>query len=84
MRNKEVIIEEGMECLLNNLGVLETEIFISYLLRERFDYTEWQKEYFKDIQLEDFIEEAVRYDKEHPFIKKQNQTTNTKENLKKL
>jgi pantoate kinase len=70
MRNTEIIIKEGMKCLLNNLGDIETEIFIANLRRERFDYTKWQKEYFKDIQLEDFLEKAARYDKEHPFIKK--------------
>jgi hypothetical protein len=46
MRNTAVIRKEGMDCLLKTLGVLETEVFISSLLRERFDYTEWQREYF--------------------------------------
>jgi hypothetical protein len=50
------------------------------LRRERFDYTKWQKEYFSGISLSEFNQEAARYDKEHPFIKKQNQTINTKEN----
>ncbi|MDR2706125.1 MAG: hypothetical protein LBC02_10135 [Planctomycetaceae bacterium] len=70
MRNTEIIMKEGIKCLLNNLGVLETEIFISSILKERFDYTEWQKKYFKDVQLDDFLEKAAQYDKEHPFIKK--------------
>jgi hypothetical protein len=80
MCNTEVIIEEGMECLLNNLGIIKTEIFIAHLRRERFDYTEWQKEYFAGISLSEFNQEAARYDREHPFTKKQNPITNTKEN----
>jgi hypothetical protein len=60
-------MKEGIDCLLNKLGVLETEIFISNLLKEPFDYTEWQKEYFKDVSLDDFLEKAAQYDNEHPF-----------------
>ena len=51
MRNTAVILNEGMKCLLDKLGVLETEIFISHLLREPFDYTVWQKEHYADISV---------------------------------
>jgi hypothetical protein len=40
MRSLTVIRKEGMDCLLRSLGILETEMFISSLLRESFDYTE--------------------------------------------
>jgi hypothetical protein len=52
----------------------------NHLRRERFDYTEWQKEYFAGIFLSEFNQEAACYDREHPFTKKQNPITNTKEN----
>lgn len=57
----------GMECLVKNLGIIDTERFISALLRERFDYTEWRKKYFTDVDLETFLNEAAEYDKAHPF-----------------
>jgi hypothetical protein len=68
MRSTAVIRKEGMEILLRNLGVLETEIFISSLLRDRFDYTEWQRDYFdKNFHLDDFLKKAAEYDQRNPF-----------------
>ena len=43
MRSTATVMDEGITALLNKLGVLETEIFISTLLKEPFDYTEWRK-----------------------------------------
>jgi len=67
MRNTAVILNEGMNCLLEKLGVLETEIFISHLLREPFDYTAWQKKHYATIQVHELNQKAVEYVKEHPF-----------------
>ena len=61
MRNTAVILNEGMKCLLEKLGVLETEIFISHLLREPFDYTAWQKEHYADISVRELNKKAVDY-----------------------
>lgn len=36
------VIEKGMRCLSENMGAMETELFIATLLRERFDYTKWR------------------------------------------
>ena len=67
MRNTAVIMSEGINCLLDHLGSVETEIFISNLLKEPFDYTEWQREHFAGTPLEDFNRQAAQYDEEHPF-----------------
>ena len=72
MRNSAVIRKEGMDCLVKNLGVLETEVFISSLIRESFDYTEWQREYFSNQTLEDFLDKAQDYDKKNPFKQRTN------------
>ena len=61
MRNTAVILDEGMKCLLDKLGVLETETFISHLLREPFDYTVWQKEHYADISVRELNKKAVDY-----------------------
>ena len=42
MRSDTVIKVEGMKVLLNNLGKVDAERFVSLLLREPFDYTEWR------------------------------------------
>ena len=67
MRSTSVIKKEGMDCLVKSLGVLETEVFISTLLRESFDYTEWQREYFSNQTLDEFINKAQEYEQKNPF-----------------
>ena len=34
---------EGMTILLDRLGIVEAERFISLLQREKFDYTQWRE-----------------------------------------
>jgi hypothetical protein len=65
-----VIMNRGMNCLLEKLGVLETEIFISHLLREPFDYTKWRRDnLYDDISLHELNQKAAQYAKNHPFKK---------------
>jgi hypothetical protein len=61
------IKKEGLECLIKTLGDLETEVFISSLIREGFDYTEWQRGYFEKYSLGDFLDKAAEFDKVQPF-----------------
>ena len=56
-----------MNCLLEKLGTIETERFISTIMRERFDYTKWRREYFDDMTLEELNAAAASYDTAHPF-----------------
>ena len=61
MRNTNVIMCDAMELLVKNLGIVETEVFISNLLREPFDYTEWRKDKFEDLSLEELGKAAAEY-----------------------
>jgi len=63
MRSTAVILNDGMNCLLEKLGILETEIFISHILREPFDYTTWQKEHYANISVQELNRKAVEYAK---------------------
>jgi hypothetical protein len=38
-----VLLKTGMKILIEQLGNIEAEKFVSILLREPFDYTEWRK-----------------------------------------
>jgi len=60
------IMEKGANVLIKYLGVLETEQFISTLLKEPFDYTEWSREYFAEYDPDQFLKDAVEYDKNNP------------------
>ena len=67
MNSTAVIMEKGTDALLKNLGVLGTEQFISAILKEPFDYTEWSREYFANYDPDQFLKEAVEYDKSNPI-----------------
>ena len=43
----------GMEVLGENLGIVEAERFIALMNREPFDYTEWQRNLYADMPLEE-------------------------------
>ena len=42
MRTESAIKAEGMKVLLNNLGKVDAERFVTLILREPFDYTTWR------------------------------------------
>lgn len=65
--NSVEIMNRGMQCLLEKLGVVETEKFISVIIREKFDYTKWQQEYFDAMTPEQINSAAAQYANEHPF-----------------
>ncbi|MDR1162140.1 MAG: hypothetical protein LBK45_07345 [Tannerellaceae bacterium] len=60
------LLDRGMRCLSNELGILNAERFIALLLKEPFDYTEWrQKNLFAGMSLDEIIDEADSYCKEN-------------------
>ena len=56
-----VLKRKGMDILSRNLGLVDTERFISLILREPFDYTEWQQDLYKDVTLEDFYNNVKEF-----------------------
>ena len=67
MSDTAVIMNKGMNYLLEKLGPLETEIFISQLLREPFDYTRWRRDnLYADIPLHELNQKAALFAKDHP------------------
>ena len=61
------IMNRGMECLTEALGVVEAEQFISIIIREKFDYTKWQRNYFDAMEPGEFHKKAMEYAKAHPY-----------------
>lgn len=61
------LMDIGINCLIEKLGTIEAERFISILLRERSDYTRWRRRYFADVSSEMFHEAAVAYGKANPL-----------------
>jgi len=56
------ILSAGMDALIERLGTVEAERFITLIIREPFDYTKWRKEnLFKNKTVEQLNEEAMEY-----------------------
>ncbi|MCL1812480.1 MAG: hypothetical protein FWG29_03030 [Treponema sp.] len=51
---------EGMKVLIDNLGQVEAERFISLIIREPFDYTEWQKDLFNTMSVKELSTMAMK------------------------
>ncbi len=62
------ILNRGMQCLTEQMGIIEAEHFVSTIIREKFDYTKWQREYFDAKTPEEISEEASCFEKNRPFI----------------
>ena len=60
MRAEMVLRDEGMKVLINNLGKVEAERFISLIIREPFDYTEWQRGLFNDLSIKELSSLAMK------------------------
>ena len=63
------LMNRGIDCLLEKLGVVETERFISVINREKFDYTKWQRKQFDRMDSDEFHDAAIEYSRENPFHK---------------
>jgi len=54
---------KGMETLENALGMVEAERFITLILREPFDYTEWQKDLYSDLSIDELCDNVKKFRK---------------------
>jgi len=64
MHTEMALRSEGMKVLINGLGKVEAERFISLIIREPFDYTEWQRGLFNDLSVRELSTLAMREYKE--------------------
>jgi len=58
MLTDTVLRQKGLDALTQSLGILDSERFISLILSEPFDYTEWQKDLYGDMSLDEFYEKV--------------------------
>jgi hypothetical protein len=67
MTNSAVLLDRGIRCLTNELGLVEAEKFVYLLLSEPFNYTEWRKEnLFAGMTVDEISRAADKYSKENP------------------
>ena len=65
------LMTAGMKLLRENLGLIETEIFIFNIKNKGFDYTEWRENLWEDMTTEELFAKAAEFERQHPeFIPK--------------
>ena len=60
MHTEMALRDEGMKVLIHNLGKVEAERFISLIIREPFDYTEWQRGLCNDLSVKELSSLAMK------------------------
>jgi hypothetical protein len=52
---------EAMTALVGTLGMVDAERFITMIKRDTFDYTEWRRDLWNDMHIEEIFAEAVEH-----------------------
>ena len=53
------IKQRGIKALIADLGNVQAERFISLIIREPFDYTNWQRDLWPDESVEELSQKAM-------------------------
>ena len=61
MISDTLLSQNVIKCLIANFGVVQTERFISLVIKEPFDYTEWQRDLFPEMPVEDIFSAATAW-----------------------
>ncbi len=59
--NERVLEQSVMKCLIENFGIVDTERFISLIIRNPFNYTEWQRGLYDDMTVEELFQKAAAF-----------------------
>jgi hypothetical protein len=59
MYAEAVIRDKGMRALIESLGKVDAERFITSIIREPFDYTEWQRDLFENLSVRELSDFAM-------------------------
>ncbi len=67
------LLQRGMRCLIDNLGIIDAEKFIALFTQEQIpDYTQWQRDYYDSMTPEEFntsLEEFMRNHSDDSYVK---------------
>ena len=61
IKSETVLRAAGMRLLLEGLGAVNAERFIHCVKNEHFNYTEWQRDLWKDKTIEEIHQEAAAF-----------------------
>ena len=58
MTSEAILRKAGMEALVERLGSVDAVRFIASIIRDPFDYTDWQEDLFDDLTIEELSSKA--------------------------
>jgi hypothetical protein len=61
MKSEAELRSEVMKSLIKNFGLVDAERFIDIIKRDEFDYTEWQRDLWKDKTTAEIHNEAKQF-----------------------
>ena len=61
--NDTVLSQNVVKCLIENFGIVQTERFISLMIKEPFDYTKWQRDLYSDMSVDELFSAAMKWKK---------------------
>jgi len=62
MKSDTQIKCDGMRILAEHLGIIEAERFITLMLRDPFDYTEWQRNLYGNMDVKELYNKIVQFE----------------------
>ncbi|GHV81586.1 hypothetical protein AGMMS49991_01440 [Spirochaetia bacterium] len=65
MKSDTLIKSDGMRVLADTLGIVEAERFITLMLREPFNYTEWQRTLYGNMPLKELYTKIKTFEAEN-------------------
>ena len=63
MRTDNILRVDAINLLIKGLGEVEAERFISLIKRENFNYTEWQRDLWNDLTIDEVYKLAADREK---------------------
>jgi hypothetical protein len=63
MMNEAILRRTGMEILIDKLGNVEAERFISLVIKEPFDYTVWQRNLYSRMTTDEIFDRAEEFER---------------------
>ncbi|MDR1997509.1 MAG: hypothetical protein LBQ83_04215 [Candidatus Margulisbacteria bacterium] len=64
-KSETVLRVEAMDILINKLGEVDAERFISLIKTDNFDYTKWRQGLWPDKTIDEIHHLASEYEKNH-------------------
>lgn len=61
MLTDTVLKRKGLDVLSETFGLVDAERFIALVLREPFNYTEWRRNQYEGVSVEDFFRNVKKF-----------------------